>query len=91
MASRAARLTCRQTSTSNNAATTSGNTYNDLKPIGRKIMMYIEKIGADNLPPDGLFLEEISRGIGSSRAQVEDEIENLLGEGLLYTTSDNEQ
>jgi len=74
----------------NNNATTSNNNYGDLNALGRKIMGYIERIGTDNIPAEGLYVENISRGIGASRPQVEEEIENLLGEGLLYTTNDSE-
>lgn len=76
----------------NNAqASTSANNYSELKPLGRKIMMHIEKLGADTLPADGLAVDSITRAIpGAKLDAVQAEIEDLLGEGLLYTTSDSD-
>lgn len=54
-------------------------------------MTYIERIGADNLPADGVAVDSIARGIGSSLEDVAEEVDNLLGEGQLYTTSDSDQ
>lgn len=54
-------------------------------------MTYIERIGADNLPADGVAVDSIARGIGSSLEEVAEEVDNLLGEGQLYTTSDSDQ
>ena len=73
-------------------ASTSANNYSELKPLGRKIMMHIEKLGADTLPADGLAVDSITRAIpGAKLDAVQAEIEDLLGEGLLYTTSDSDQ
>lgn len=73
-------------------SSTSGNDYSELKPLGRKIMLYIEKIGADNLPQEGLPLDSIVRNVpGANMSAVEEEVENLLSEGLLYTTNDASQ
>ena len=75
-----------------NQVSTSGNDYSELKPLGRKIMMHIEKLGADNLPVDGLAVDSITRAIpGAKLDSIQAEIEDLLGEGLLYTTSDSDQ
>lgn len=55
-------------------------------------MMHIEKVGADNLPPEGLSIESIARSIQGTTVQaIESEIDNLLGDGLLYTTTDTSQ
>lgn len=54
-------------------------------------MQYVDRVGVENLPQEGLSLENIARAIGSNRQAIDDEIDGLLGEGLLYTTSDAEQ
>ena len=60
--------------------------------LGRKIMQYLEKLGADVLPTDGVPASQIARGIaGTTLDAVREEVETLLGEGMVYTTIDSDQ
>jgi hypothetical protein len=54
-------------------------------------MQFIDRIGADNLPDDGVDVAGIANGIKVDLGQVQEEISNLLAEGLVYTTSDEDQ
>lgn len=55
-------------------------------------MQYIDRIGHDSLPDEGVALDSIARGIqGGTYGKVKEEIENLLSEGMLYTTMDEDQ
>lgn len=76
-----------------NASTSAGNVnkWKDLKPNEQKIMVYIEKIGYSNLPDEGLNLNEIARSVpGLTYEKVQAAVEDMMSEGLLYTTSDSE-
>lgn len=54
-------------------------------------MQYIERIGVDNLPEEGLNLDALSRAIGVSLDNVRNEVQNLVEDGSLYTTADDDQ
>ena len=55
-------------------------------------MVYIEKIGYSNLPDEGLNLNEIARSVpGMTYEKVQAAVEDMMSEGLLYTTGDSEQ
>lgn len=61
-------------------------------PNQRKIMSYLFKLGpVDSLPSDGVPITQIVKGSGVQHDIVVMEVENLVAEGHLYTTSDDEQ
>ncbi|KAK9894142.1 replication protein A, subunit RPA32 [Cystobasidium minutum MCA 4210] len=76
----------------NNNNTSAGDTsYAELKPMARKIMQYIDRIGGDNLPEEGLSVDTLARAIpGATVDKIKVELEDLLSDGMLYTTMDDE-
>jgi hypothetical protein len=68
------------------------DSYADLPPIQRKIMQYFERIGgADHFPQEGVEIAAIARGSGGNEQAIRDQIENLIADGHLYTTIDEDQ
>jgi hypothetical protein len=54
-------------------------------------MQYIEKMGVDGLPEEGLNLETLSRAIGLHIDRVREEVSTLVEDGSLYSTGDEDQ
>lgn len=55
-------------------------------------MQYIDRIGGDNLPEEGVSVDALARAIqGASHDKIKSELDDLLSEGMLYTTTDDEQ
>lgn len=55
-------------------------------------MQYIDRIGGDNLPEEGVSVDSLARAIqGASHDKIKAELDDLLSEGMLYTTTDDEQ
>lgn len=55
-------------------------------------MQYIDRIGTDNLPEEGVSVDDLARGIpGATYDKVKAEMDDLLSDGMLYTTTDEEQ
>lgn len=55
-------------------------------------MQYIDRIGGDNLPEEGLSVDTLARAIpGATVDKIKVELEDLLSDGMLYTTMDDEQ
>ena len=55
-------------------------------------MQYIGRLGTtDQLPQDGIHVGQISRGTDLDLDSVKDGVENLIAEGHLYSTIDDEQ
>jgi hypothetical protein len=55
-------------------------------------MQYIDRVGPANLPEEGLAVDTLVRGIqGATYDKVKAELDDLLSEGMLYTTTDDDQ
>lgn len=75
----------------NNASAAGSDAYGDLKPMARQIMQFIDRVGADNLPEEGISVDTLARSIqGASHAKIKAELDDLLSDGMLYTTTDDE-
>lgn len=60
--------------------------------MARKIMQYIDRIGHENLPDEGISVDTLARSIqGASFDNIKAELDDLLSEGMLYTTTDDDQ
>lgn len=60
--------------------------------MARQIMQFIDRVGADNLPEEGISVETLARSIqGATQAKIKAELDDLLSEGMLYTTTDDDQ
>ena len=55
-------------------------------------MGYFSRLGStDALPADGVDIAAIARSIGVAGHQCSEEVENLISDGHLYSTTDESQ
>jgi len=55
-------------------------------------MGYFSRLGpSDSLPQEGVDVQAVIRSLGIGENQVRDEVENLISEGHLYSTTDEDQ
>ncbi|GAA6000994.1 hypothetical protein JCM10207_007365 [Rhodosporidiobolus poonsookiae] len=68
-----------------------GETYNDLPSGQRSIMQFCAQQVADGTAgEEGINLNAIIRGVGGNQNKIREEIENLVNDGHLYQTIDDD-
>lgn len=54
-------------------------------------MQYIARLGADNMPEEGVNLDAVARAINMPGDKVREEVQHLIEDGTLYSTGDDDQ